>query len=341
MIFVDMKNSKNIKMAWYLSLNPEMLSFVKKSFRGFPLVIKSLPLDKNTIEPDAEILAVFVDSKVDAGIMKAMPKLKLIVTMSMGFDHIDLAAAKKRKIVVCNVPSYGENTVAEHAMALLLSLSRKIFDSVKRVKEGQYDYHGLRGFDLKGKTVGILGTGKIGCHLIEMLHGFGVNILAFDAFPKKELQEKLGFHYVSAKELLAKSDIVSLHLPLLEDTKHFLNKRRISQMKKGALIINTARGGLIDSKALLSALQSGHIAGAGLDVLEGEEYLQHPEMVFGFCSKKDEKMCLMNNMIIDHPRTIVTPHNAFNSVEAVQRIFDASVETINNFLQKKELKNKV
>ncbi len=333
--------SKNIKMAWYLSLNPEMSSFVKKSFRGFPLTLKSVLLDKNNIEQDAEILCVFVDSKVDLAVIKAMPKLKLIVTMSMGFDHIDLRAAKKRKISVCNIPSYGENTVAEHALALLLTLSRKIFDSVKRVKEGIYDYHGLRGFDLKGKTVGVFGTGKIGCHLIEMLHGFGVNIIAFDAFPKKELQEKLGFKYVAVKELLAESDIISLHLPLLPETEHFLNKRRISQMKKGAVIINTARGGLIDSKALLAALQSGHIAGAGLDVLEDEEYLQHPEMVFGTCPAKDKKLCLMNNMIIDHPHTVVTPHNAFNSVEAVQRIFNATIETINIFLQKKELKNKV
>ncbi len=336
-----MKTSKNTKMLWYLSLNPEMQSFVKKSFRGFPLVIKSKPLDKHTLEKDAEILVVFVDSKVDAAVLKAMPKLKLIVTLSMGFDHIDLAAAQKRKIIVCNIPSYGENTVAEHAMALLLSLSRKIFDSVKRVKEGMYDYHGLRGFDLKGKTVGVLGTGKIGCHLIEMLRGFGVQSIAFDAYPKKELQEKLGFRYVSIKKLLAESDIVSLHLPLLEDTKHFLNKKRIAQMKKGVVIINTARGGLVDSKALLAGLQSGHIAGAGLDVLEGEEYLQHPEMVFGFCSEKDEKLCLMNNMIIDHPHTIVTPHNAFNSIEAVQRILDTAVETVNNFLQGKEIKNKV
>lgn len=336
-----MKISKKIKMAWYISLNPEMQSFVKKTFRGFPLTLKSVPLDKTNIEKDAEILCVFVDSKVDAALIKSMPKLKLIVTLSMGFDHIDLAVAKKRKITVCNIPSYGENTVAEHAMALLLALSRKIFDSVKRVKEGAYDYHGLRGFDLKGKTVGVLGTGKIGCHLVAMLRGFGVNVLAYDVYPKKELQEKLGFKYVSVKELLTQSDIISLHLPLLPETQHFLNKRRIAQMKKGAVIINTARGGLIDSKALLAALQFGQIAGAGLDVLEGEEYLQHPEMIFDVCSKKDERLCLMNDMIIDHPYTIVTPHNAFNSIEAVQRIFATAGETINNFLEGKTISNTV
>lgn len=334
-------STKKLKMAWYLSLNPEMQGFVKKSFRGFSIAISSVPLDKNNFEKDAEILCLFVDSKVDAAVIKAMPQLKLIVTMSMGFDHIDLVAAKKRKITVCNIPSYGETTVAEHALALLLTMSRKIFDSVKRVKEGVYDYHGLRGFDLNGKIVGVLGTGKIGCHLIGMLRGFGVTTIAFDAYPKKELQETLGFKYVSVKELLATSDVISLHLPLLPETQHFLNKRRIAQMKKGVVIINTARGGLIDSKALLGALQSGQIGAAGLDVLEDEEYLQHPEMIFGTCPAKDKKLCLMNNMIIDHPHTVVTPHNAFNSVEAVQRIFDSTVETINNFLQEKELKNKI
>lgn len=312
----------------YLTLTPDMRKFFRSKLRGYQVNVYKEQLSTDNVDPKTEILAVFVDSKVPKKLMDAMPKLKRIVTLSTGFDHVDVKAAKRKKIPVCNVPSYGENTVAEFAVGLMLSLSRQLFPAVKRVKEGNFDYHGLRGMDIKGKTIGIIGTGKIGLHTIEMLRGFNANIIAFDAFPKKELQKEYDFSYVSKTALFKQSDIISLHLPLFDSTYHMLGKRAIKQMKPGVLIVNTARGGLIDSEALVWGLEKGIVAGAGLDVLEGEDVFEDPSKLLGHQSTVDLRTTVMNNILIDHPNTIVTPHNAFNSVEAVKRIISTSVQNI-------------
>ena len=244
--------------------------------------------------------------------------------------------AKKLNIPVCNVPTYGENTVAEHTMALILGLTRKLFPSVKRVKEGLYDFHGLRGVDLKNKTLGVIGTGHIGAHVIKMATGFEMNIVAYDAFPNKDLADKLGFTYTTLDKLLAQSDIITLHTPLLKTTHHLINQKNIKKIKKGAYLINTARGALIDPEALVWALQHNQIAGAGLDVLEDENLIQNHEELIG-CTQYERKTTLLNNIIIDHPNTIVTPHNAFNSTEALQRIIDTTVENIKSFIDGKTI----
>lgn len=313
---------------------PETKEYVRAKMHGFSCKINEETVTEDNLNKDSEILAVFVESPLTAKMINSLPYLKMIATMSTGFDHIDLTAAKKRKIPVCNVPTYGENTVAEHAMALMLGLSRKLFPSVKRVKEGIYDFHGLRGVDLKGKTLGVVGTGHIGAHVIKMAMGFEMKIIAFDTFPNKDLEKKLGFKYVTLNKLLAESDFVTLHTPLLPTTYHLINKKNIKQVKKGSYIINTARGGLIDPEALVWALQSKQIAGAGLDVLEDEGFVQSEEAMVKAACKDNEcqiKTNLMNNIIIDHPNTIVTPHNAFNSAEALQRIIDVTVENIKSF----------
>lgn len=334
-----------LKVAFY-GIWPEMKEYVRAKMHGFSCKITEATITESNMDKDAEILAVFVESPVTKKMIGALPHLKIIATMSTGYDHIDITAAKKRKIPVCNVPTYGENTVAEHAMALILGLTRKLFPSVKRVKEGVYDFHGLRGVDLKGKTLGVIGTGHIGAHLIKMAKGFDMNILATDAFPNKDLAKKLGFKYAPLNTLLASSDIISLHTPLLPATYHLINKKNIKKVKKGAYLINTARGALIDPEALVMALQSGQIAGAGLDVLEDEGFVQSEEaMIKAACGGKKNNECqirtnLMNNIIIDHPNTIVTPHNAFNSVEALQRIVDVTVDNI-RFFAKGEIINDV
>lgn len=321
----------------FFGVLPEMTEYLRNKLHGFHVSISTQPLSADTkIDPQTNVLGVFVETKVDAKVLKKLHHLKLIVTMSTGYDHIDVKEAKKRKIPVCNVPTYGENTVAQHAMALILAVSRKIFQSIKRVKEGVFDFHGLRGFDLKGKTIGIIGTGHIGVHLIEMLKGFGVNILAYDAFPNKELEKKYGFKYASLDKVLSSSDIISLHAPLLNSTYHLINKKNIKKIKKGAYIINTARGGLIEPKALVWGLEKGQIAGAGLDVLEDEGFIQDPEkLISSKCQIHSMKTSLMNNIIIDHPNTIITPHNAFNSIEALQRIIDTTAENIKGFYKGK------
>ena len=309
--------------------------------KGFDLKISNKPFELENLDPKTEVLGVFVDSKVDKKVFAKLPKLKMVATFSTGYDHVDLKEAKKRKIPICNVPTYGENTVAQHAMALLLALSKKIFRSTKRVKEGNYDYHGLRGFDLKGKTVGIIGTGHIGYYMIKMLSGFDVNVIAYDPFPNKEIAKELGFIYVSLNKLIADSDVISLHVPLLPATTHMINMRRVKKMKKGVVLINTARGGLVDPKALLWGLESGTIGGAGMDVVEEEAIIKNPGIILTEkFSKEDIMESLEEAMIIDHKNTIITPHSAFNTTEAIKRIINTSTENIKAF-SKGETQNDV
>lgn len=317
----------------FFGVFPAVKDYLKKNMRAFRVSIQEQELlSPDNLDSSIDVLGVFVGSKVDKTVFDRLPHLKLIVTMSTGFDHIDLKEAKKRSIPVCNVPTYGENTVAEHALALILALSRKLFPSVKRVKEGNFNYDGLRGFDLKGKTAGVIGTGNIGKHVITMLKGFGMNILAYDAFPNKELAKTLGFTYASLEKLLASSDVITLHVPLFKETKHMISKKNIKKIKPGAYLVNTARGGLIETEALLWAIETGRLAGAGLDVLEEEEDLQHPEhLIRAHHTPEQIKTVLMDNRLIDHPNVIITPHNAFNSMEALERIMDTTIENIKSF----------
>lgn len=321
----------------FFGVLPEMKDYLRNKMSDFHVSISTDPLDKaKKIDPQTEVLGVFVESQVNKKIISKLPRLKLIAAMSTGYDHVDLKEAKHRKIPVCNVPTYGENTVAQHAMALILAVSRKIFQSIERVKQGVFDFHGLRGFDLKGKTIGIIGTGHIGIHLIRMFDGFDAKIIAYDAFPKKELENRYNFKYTTFNKLLAESDVISLHAPLLPQTYHMINKKNIKRIKKGAYIINTARGALIDPEALVWGLETGQIAGAGLDVLEDEGFIQNPEkLISSECKTHSMKTSLMNNIIIDHPNTIITPHNAFNSIEALYRIIDTTVENIRSFYKGK------
>src|SRR3989338_723191 len=310
----------------------ELADYTRQKLRGFPHAIHTDTITNQNVDPTAEILVVFIESPVTKEIMQKFPKLKYITTMSTGYDHIDLKAVKKRQIPVSNVPTYGENTVAEHTFALVLGLTRKLFESDKRVKEGSYDFHGLRGVDLKGKTLGIIGMGHIGSHVARMAKGFEMEVLAFDVKPNQTLARRYGFAYVPLNTLLKKSDIVSLHTPLFKSTYHLINKKNIKLMKPGSFLINTARGALVDPEALLEALKNNRLAGACLDVLEDENLLQHFEEVMTCADNRCQlKTTLINNLLIDHPKTIVTPHNAFNSIEALRRIIDVTIENIAAF----------
>lgn len=320
----------------FYGLWPELRRYTRKLLGNLSYTFYSDEISLKNLNPKTTVLATFIDSAVTKEIIQRLPRLKFIAAMSTGYDHIDLATCQKRKIIVSNVPSYGENTVAEHTFALILGLTRKLFQSVKRVKEGRYDFHGLRGTDLKGKKLGIIGTGHIGSHVARMANGFEMMVLAYDVNPNAQLAGSLGFTYLPLNQLLKQSDIITLHMPLLKSTHHLLNKKNIGLMKPGSLLINTARGGLVEPEALLGALNDGHLAGAGLDVLEDENLLQHFEEVIR-CSDRvcKLKISLVNNLLIDHPNTIVTPHNAFNSTEALERIIDTTVENIAAFLSGK------
>lgn len=281
---------------------------------------------------NVEIISVFIYSKIDAAVLQKMPNLKLIVTRSTGFDHIDILEAQKRGIKVCNVPVYGENTVAEHTFALILALSRKIVPSVERVKRGDFSVDGLRGFDLNKKTLGIIGTGKIGSNVARIAQSFGMNLLGFDKFPNKKLSDDYSLKYVSLEELLVQSDIISLNLRHTKETHHLINKNTIKKIKKGAILINTARGGLIDTPVLVDALNSGILSGVGLDVLEDEGVIKEDAQILSKqFSKKSMILNIANNILIRQPNVVVTPHNAFNSSEALERILDTTITNIENF----------
>lgn len=290
-----------------------------------------------------EVVSVFVSHQCKAAEMERLPNLKLIAARSTGFDYVDVALARSRGIEVVYVPSYGENTVAEFAFALLLSLSRKIPEAHEQVTEtGSFSQGNLRGFDLCSKTAGVVGTGRIGSNFIKMAKGFGMNVVAYDPFPKNGMDQELGFRYVGFEELLSLSDVISLHAPFSEHTKHMINENSVNHIKRGAVLINTARGGLVQTVALVKALEEGIIAAAGLDVLEEEGDMQDEMKLLGDSHPKLEELqnVLSNHYLINHPRVIVTPHIAFNTNEAVARILDTTIENILSFI-KGEVKNQV
>lgn len=286
-----------------------------------------------------EIISPFIYSTLNADVIAKLPNLKCIATRSTGFDHIDLAAAAQKNIAVLNVPFYGENTVAEHAFALLLALSKKIYPSVARTKMGNFSLDGLMGFDLMGKTIGIAGMGHIGQHVARIANGFGINVLAYDTYQDKKIAKKLGFEYVAFEDLLKRSDIISLHLPYNESTNHIINMGNIDLIKKGAYLINTARGGLVDTNALVKALQDGILAGAGLDVMEEEYFIKEELQLLSkeFAKTANLTVMLEDHMLLKMDNVVITPHNAFNSAEGLARILDTTMENIQSFKKGKPI----
>lgn len=287
----------------------------------------------------ADAVGIFIYSVMSKKIIGRLENLKLIATLSTGFDHIDLKECRKRKIAVCNVPHYGENTVAEHTFALILSLTRKICKAYERTTRGDFSLDGLRGTDLQGKTIGVVGTGSIGLHVIRIAKGFEMKVIAFDTFKSPKSAKRLKFKYVNFNDLLKKSDIITLHVPYSRSTHHLIDKKSISRMKNGVIVINTARGAVIETSSLVEGLQSGKIGGAGLDVLEEECFIKEEKQVLSrhFLKESSLKTALQNHILLGQDNVIITPHNAFNSHEALHRILDTTILNINSFLKKKQV----
>ncbi|MBI2559130.1 hydroxyacid dehydrogenase [Candidatus Woesearchaeota archaeon] len=329
---------KSFKIAFF-ELEPwEKEHFIKNLKNCEMQFIDEYLNESNAIQiKDADAIGIFVYSVVNKEVLDNLPNLKLIATLSTGFDHIDLVECRKRGMTVCNVPHYGENTVAEHTFALILNLTRKIHKAYERTTKGDFSLDGLRGIDLQGKTLGVVGTGSIGQHVIRIAKGFEMNVIAFDKYKMLKLARNLGFRYVTFDNLLKNSDIVTVHVPYDKSTHHLISDNSISKMKKGVLIINTARGGIIDTAALLEAVKSGKIAGAGLDVLEEECFIKEEKQILSqhFLKECDLKTVLQNHMLLKQENVIITPHNAFNSWEALHRILDTTILNIISFLKKK------
>lgn len=311
--------------------------YIRKELPGFTVDFKEGCLqDYPDLRDNAvEGLVVFVKSRVTASDFERFPNMRFIATRSTGFDHIDLVEAVKRNVMVMNVPAYGANTIAEHTFALLLTLSRKIYDAYERVRrDGSFAQTGLRGFDLAGKTIGIVGTGTIGRHVVRIAKGFDMHVRACDVHEDKAFAKEYDFEYVSFDDILTHSDIITLHVPLDEHTHHLINTDNISKIKRGAYLINTARGPVVQTTALVQALDTGILAGAGLDVLEEEEATmaehvgEEIALLAGHPSEEKLRTVLQNHYLIDHPRVFITPHIAFNTDEALMRILDVTIANI-------------
>ncbi len=292
--------------------------------------------EKHEDTKDAKILSVFTSSSVSANMLEKFDDLKLITTRSTGFNNIDLDYCNKKNIIVANVPGYGDITVAEYTFALLLNVIRKVNIAYDELQKGVINLEKYIGHDLFGKTIGIIGMGAIGRYTARIAYGFGMKILSYDPFPNEETKEKFGVEYAELDRLYKESDIISLHAPSKKENFHMVNEKAFSMMKDGVIIINTARGEIMDTNALYNALISGKVAGAGLDVLECEEIIANEKLYLSKidCIKKEclEKT-LINHKLLDMPNVIITPHIAFSTVEAINRILQITIDNINGYLQ--------
>lgn len=279
----------------------------------------------------SDVICAFVNDKIDSECVDAIAKagIGLIALRSAGFNHVDIAATRANDIIVARVPGYSPYAVAEFAAGLLLTLNRKIHRAHSRVRELNFSLDGLVGFDLHGKTVGIIGTGKIGRIMTKIMLGFGCQILAYDLKENSTLQQDPSVKYCNLETLLKNSDVISLHVPLTSATHHLINQQCIDQMKDGVFIVNTGRGALIDAKALISGLKKGKIAGAALDVYEEEENVFFHDLSDGIL--KDDNLA----RLLTFPNVLVTSHQAFLTAEALKNIADTTLESVFEFKNSK------
>ena len=295
-------------------------------------------LNKQTVNlaKGCNAICTFVNDQLGAGVLNALKEMgiKIIAQRCAGFNNVDVVTAKQNDITVVRVPAYSPHAVAEHAVALIMTLNRKTHKAYNRVREGNFSLDRLTGFDLFGKTVGVIGTGKIGQCFARIMHGLGCKVVAFDIIVSKELED-LGIKYMSLKEVLEQSNIVSLHCPLTEQTKHLINSETLGMMRKGAMLINTSRGALVDTKAVINVLKNGKLAYLGLDVYEQEETL--------FFHDLNENVITDDILVrlLGFPNVLITSHQGFLTDEALTQIAMVTLQNISDFEKNKKLTNKV
>lgn len=324
-----------MKVIFYDTKQYDKVSFInenrkfdyKLKFLDFKLTVETVELAKGY-----DVVCVFVNDIVTKEITKRLHELdvKMIALRCAGYNNIDFESAYE-KIHVARVPAYSPYAVAEHAMALIMTLNRKTHKAYNRTKESNFNIGGLTGFDLHGKTMGVIGTGKIGQKFINIANGFGMKILAYDKYPNKELNVE----YSDLETLYKESDIISLHCPLLKDTEHIINKDSIAKMKDGVMIINTSRGGLINAKDLISGLKNRKIGSAGLDVYEEEGDYFFEDLSDDIVS--DDTLA----RLISFPNVLITSHQAFLTKEALKNIAETTLNNIKNYFEGNELYNEI
>jgi D-lactate dehydrogenase len=304
---------------------------------GFELEFFEVQLNSRTINlmQNTAIVCVFVNDVVDAEVIEKLAEngVKIIALRCAGFNNVDLIAAKKAGIRVCRVPSYSPEAVAEHAMAMILTLNRKTHKAYNRVREQNFSLNGLLGFDLHGKTVAVIGTGNIGKAFAKIVLGFGCKVLAFDINKDHEM-EGLGVHYETLENIFKWSDIISLHCPLNDNTKHMINKSSLSQMKDNIMLINTSRGALINTTDIIEALKDAKVGYLGIDVYEQEEKLFFKDLSEDIIQDDDIQR------LMSFPNVLVTAHQAFFTNEALTQIATTTFENVSDLITKNDLDNK-
>ena len=274
-----------------------------------------------------DVISIFANDDASAPVIKALAKsgTKYIAIRASGFDNVDIAAANEEDIIVANVPDYSPNAIAEHAVLMMLALNRKIILADKQVRRNDFTLDKLIGFDLNEKTVGIIGTGKIGKIVARILHGFGCTIIAYDPVEDQSLMNKYDVHYVDLSTIYSQSDIITLHLPLKKETAYLINESSIRQMKRGVMLINTARGGIVKTKDVLDALENGKIGYFGMDVYENEKG------IFFYDHSNSPLQDKLLARLIEHPNVNITPHQAFATSEALTNIAATTFQSINSW----------
>ena len=326
------------KIVFY-SAQPYDIRFFEKenSSFGYELEFFDVQLRSHTVQlaEGADVVCIFVNDHCHAGIIEklAAQGVKLIALRCAGFNNVDVAAAAAHGIGVVRVPAYSPQAVAEHAVALMMTLNRKTHKAYNRVREQNFALNGLLGFDVFGKTVGVVGTGNIGQAFAKIMLGFGCKVLAFDVVANKDL-EALGVTYTNLPDMFATADIISLHCPLMESTRHMINEATLATMKKGVMLINTSRGGLVDTKAAIHALKNGQLGSLGIDVYEQEEKLFFRDLS-GDIIQDDTIQRLMS-----FPNVIITAHQAFFTQEALTQISNVTLGNVQAFFNG-ELRNQV
>ncbi len=294
---------------------------------AFKFFKSRLNIDTVSLASGFKVVCVFVNDKIDSEVVEELSRLGVekIALRCAGYNNVDLKACKKNNVSVARVPAYSPYSVAEHAVALMMALNRHIHRANNRIREGNFSLEGLVGFDMHGKTVGIIGTGKIGKCTIDILLGFGCKVLVYNRSVDPKLEKKKNVQYVKLVELFKKSDIISLHIPLAPDTHHIVNKKSIAMMKKGVMLINTSRGGLVDTKALIDGLVSGQIGSAGLDVYEEESAYFFEDFSDSVISDdKLARLTTFNNVML-------TSHMAFLTREALLNIAKTTIDNISEY----------
>lgn len=310
--------------------------YLHKQSGGRYILVKDALNDLSPLNPeyaDADVISVFTTSRVNAKVLKQFKKLKLIALRSVGFNHVDMKYCRANRIIVENSPNYGNQSVAEFALALLMDVLRKVTMSYLGYKDAKVYPSCLMGLELYGKTMGIVGLGAIGSTFAKISHGLGMKILGYDKNEKENLKRDLNVIYTDFDTLVRKSDFISIHAPLTQKNYHMFDEDCFKKMKNNAILINTGRGELIDSSALFNALVNKKILGAGLDVLENEQTITDVDYMLGInrLDKLALEQTIINSRLFQLDNVILTPHIAYNTKEAVERILSTTLDNIQQF----------